>query len=545
MSSMKNYNYTKDNWWFLGELPPKNARYIVIDTETTGFSNQCNNVIELAAIEVLKGKLTGVQFHAYLRPRNPIDPKAQEKHKLGNSFFEDYFSDVYHSDKVTMENFLKFVGNSLIFAHNASFDYHFINNELKYWKLPIISKGRFRCTMRTFREIFSQVDVNYKKYCSLAKCCEYFNLKSSKYSFHTAIFDSFMTGRLLCSIYDYVETRINIENINNHKQSINFNSKIVDLQLLTNGNNIFKNNSNINYIHSNNINSNKIDSYNAQNKFIKNEAEPSQKTQEKIEMSKTETEKFLMKDIDTGEEIPDNVFQDQEENENENETGEEKIFTVFKIDKLTTKSTSPQKLQESPQPSYSENNCEDLNEVKQQSNTFDNDILFLQEYEGVIQNYMKEDDKESLKQSEVSCKSNLDGKEHHDAAVFERPDPNSIISNELSKEFIENESEENHLMKDFDINNSENHKYEEYFHIPSRIHSEPASFPRSNYSDEDMNVLTPNKQNKYKELMRKFVNAFNRASEFGISVDHFNDENRDDLIQLNMEDIEEIIRDNL
>jgi DNA polymerase-3 subunit epsilon len=205
-----------ENNSLLTALPIKNGRYVILDTETTGVNAERNNIIELACIEISKGKITGQQFHCYLRPRYKIDIKAQAKHKLHPTFYEDYFSDVYAGDKATLETFLKFIGNSIVFAHNATFDINFINNELKFWKLPPIPKGRFRCTMRIFKNIFGPIDHRLKKYCSLAKCCEFFNLKSSRENFHTAIFDSFMTARLVCKFYEFVESHnINITNLAN------------------------------------------------------------------------------------------------------------------------------------------------------------------------------------------------------------------------------------------------------------------------------------------------------------------------------------------
>jgi DNA polymerase III epsilon subunit-like protein len=186
-------------------LPVRSGRYIILDTETTGVNAERNNVIELACIEINKGKVTGSQFHCYLKPRYKIDIKAQAKHKLHPTFYEDYFSDVYQSDKTSLEHFLKFIGNSLVFAHNATFDINFINNELKYWGLPVIPRGRFRCTMRIFKHIFGPIDHRLQKYCSLAKCCEFFNIKSGRENFHSAIFDSFMTARLVCQLYEFIE----------------------------------------------------------------------------------------------------------------------------------------------------------------------------------------------------------------------------------------------------------------------------------------------------------------------------------------------------
>ena len=47
------------------------------------------------------------------------------------NFYEEYFNDVYFSDKKCLENFRNFVGNNMIFAHNAMRDMEFINNDYK------------------------------------------------------------------------------------------------------------------------------------------------------------------------------------------------------------------------------------------------------------------------------------------------------------------------------------------------------------------------------------------------------------------------------
>jgi len=116
------------------EIPNINGRHIVLDTETTGLFYDNNHILEIAAVEIKNGFLTGNQFHAYLKPRKTIETKAQEKHKMNNCFYKDNFENVYESDKSVMENLLNFVGDSLIFAHNASFDLQFLNHELNFWK---------------------------------------------------------------------------------------------------------------------------------------------------------------------------------------------------------------------------------------------------------------------------------------------------------------------------------------------------------------------------------------------------------------------------
>lgn len=57
--------------------------------------------------------------------------------------------------------------------------------------------------MKIFKNIFFPFS-KHKKF-SLASCCEYLNLYSPQDNFHSAIYDAFMTARLLCKIYDALE----------------------------------------------------------------------------------------------------------------------------------------------------------------------------------------------------------------------------------------------------------------------------------------------------------------------------------------------------
>ena len=190
---------------YLYKIPPKEGRYIVLDTETTGLGESAQ-VVELGAHEIVNGKLTGNQFHIYIRPRVQMDKSVIKIHKITNSFYDEYFSDVYESDKQNLLNFCKFLGNSLIFAHNAPFDMDVLNNELRYWGMNEIPIKRYRCSMRIFMDVIGKVDIKYSNiFTSLTNCCEYFNLKSPDSNFHNGLFDSFMTSRMICKIYETLD----------------------------------------------------------------------------------------------------------------------------------------------------------------------------------------------------------------------------------------------------------------------------------------------------------------------------------------------------
>lgn len=143
-------------------------------------------------------------------------------HNISNDYYDKFCEKVYKSDKNNMENFLNFIGNSIIFAHNALFDMNIINNELNHWKLQMINQKRFRCTMRIFYNVISKIDLKYSlSFTNLSKCCEYFNIKSDNNKFHNALFDSYMTARMICKIYELLDENKELRNNKHINYTIN------------------------------------------------------------------------------------------------------------------------------------------------------------------------------------------------------------------------------------------------------------------------------------------------------------------------------------
>ena len=234
----------------LYKIPPRAGRYIVVDTETTGL-NLNDHVVELGAHEIINGRLTGSQFHIYIKPRIKMSEEVINIHGINNEFYDDYYNDIYTNDKHNLINFIKWVGNSLIFAHNASFDMSAINVELKNWGINELPVKRFRCSMKMFKDVVGRIEHNYyDKYVCLEKCCEYFGLKANNNCYHNALFDAFMTARLVCKLYELIENDIRFRKI---KQEIKYNP------------NSFKT---FNYLNYNYINNNLINNNKNKNKYI-------------------------------------------------------------------------------------------------------------------------------------------------------------------------------------------------------------------------------------------------------------------------------------
>jgi DNA polymerase III subunit epsilon len=113
-------------------------REIVIDTETTGLDPlDGHRVVEIGAVELFNRSLTGQTFHCYLCPERSIPADALAVHGLSVEFLADkpLFAAV-------ADEFLAFVGDAPLVAHNASFDIAFLNAELARAARPIIAPKR-------------------------------------------------------------------------------------------------------------------------------------------------------------------------------------------------------------------------------------------------------------------------------------------------------------------------------------------------------------------------------------------------------------------
>ena len=70
------------------------TRQIVLDTETTGMNQigahyEGHKIIEIGAVEVINRRLTGNNFHVYLKPDRLVDPEAFGVHGIADEFLLD------------------------------------------------------------------------------------------------------------------------------------------------------------------------------------------------------------------------------------------------------------------------------------------------------------------------------------------------------------------------------------------------------------------------------------------------------------------------
>lgn len=122
-------------------------REIVFDTETTGLSPiDGHRLVEIGCVELINKVETGRHFHAYFNPGRSMPSEAEAVHGLSTVFLSDkpVFPDV-------VEELLKFIGVSPLVAHNAAFDFGFLNWELSACGRPAIDMGRMVDTLAMAR----------------------------------------------------------------------------------------------------------------------------------------------------------------------------------------------------------------------------------------------------------------------------------------------------------------------------------------------------------------------------------------------------------
>ena len=162
-------------------------REIVFDTETTGFDPDAGDrVVEIGCLELQNHLPTGNTFHVYINPERAMPQSAFEVHGLGDEFLADKpkFSEI-------ADEFLAFIGDAKMVAHNASFDFKFVNAELKWAGKDIISEHRKVDTLELARKKFPGAQN------SLDALCRRFGVDNSGRQLHGALLDS----ELLAEVY--------------------------------------------------------------------------------------------------------------------------------------------------------------------------------------------------------------------------------------------------------------------------------------------------------------------------------------------------------
>lgn len=118
-------------------------REIVFDTETTGLDPKTGDrMVEIGCVELVNMIPTGAGYHAYFNPDRSMPYEAERVHGLSDTFLADK---PRFAEKA--QELLDFLGDSKLVAHNAQFDFGFLNHELEQCGLAPVGLDRMVDTL--------------------------------------------------------------------------------------------------------------------------------------------------------------------------------------------------------------------------------------------------------------------------------------------------------------------------------------------------------------------------------------------------------------
>ncbi len=162
-------------------------RAVLFDTETTGFDPSTGDrVLEIAALELVGDLPTGRHYHTLIDPERDVPEEAARVHGYTRAHLvgQKKFHEV-------SEAFLEFVGDDPLIAHNAPFDFGFIDAELARIGQSPLDRTRMVDTLDMARTRFPGLPN------SLDALCRRYGIDLSERTTHNALLDC----RLLAEVY--------------------------------------------------------------------------------------------------------------------------------------------------------------------------------------------------------------------------------------------------------------------------------------------------------------------------------------------------------
>lgn len=162
-------------------------REIVFDTETTGLDPRTGDrMVEIGCIELVNLVPTGRTFHAYFNPERDMPAGAEQVHGLSAAFLSDK---PRFQDK--LEELLEFIGDSPLIAHNAGFDFAFLDAEMALCARDPVCRSRMIDTVSLAKKRHPGAKL------SLDALCARYGIDRSHRVKHGALLDA----ELLAQVY--------------------------------------------------------------------------------------------------------------------------------------------------------------------------------------------------------------------------------------------------------------------------------------------------------------------------------------------------------
>lgn len=175
-------------------------REIVLDTETTGLDPaQGHRMVEIGCIELVNRFPSGQTFHRYLNPERDVPSEAYAVHGLS---YERLKKEPRFADIAT--ELLAFLGDAPLVAHNAGFDFTFLNAELERVKRPVLSRERLVDTVMLARRKYPGASNR------LDDLCVRYGIDNSRRTKHGALLDAELLAEVYLELIDARQAQLGL-----------------------------------------------------------------------------------------------------------------------------------------------------------------------------------------------------------------------------------------------------------------------------------------------------------------------------------------------
>ena len=179
--------WKKEEDLFDENITIEETRFVVLDTETTGFDYTNDRILCIGAL-VLQNNVISIQdsFEVYIE-QDHYDESTAQIHGILKDFVVKRPSELE-----ALEQFLVYLGDSIIIAHHANFDITMINRALERNGLPELKNKALDTGILYKKTLIKSHLFERKDHYTLDDLADKFDI--SKKDRHTALGDAYITA---------------------------------------------------------------------------------------------------------------------------------------------------------------------------------------------------------------------------------------------------------------------------------------------------------------------------------------------------------------
>lgn len=166
--------------------------YVAFDLETTGLSEENDEIIEIGAVKVEEGKVVD-RFMQFLKPEEPISPNITYITGITN----EMVANARNTEQVIRE-FVQFCEGYFLLGHNVMFDYKFMKRYAVKYGLSFEREGLD--TLKIARKVHPELKSR-----SLEAMCAYYKIVNE--AAHRAYHDALATAKIYHMMAHYYEEK--------------------------------------------------------------------------------------------------------------------------------------------------------------------------------------------------------------------------------------------------------------------------------------------------------------------------------------------------